>query len=400
MALFEYLATDSSNQQVKGSLEAVDLLEAKTKLKQSGLFIVSVRKKGIFGSDFELGGVRGQDLTVFIHQFAVMISSGIPLIRSLKAVLEETTSKALKTVIEKVVFDVENGASLSVAFSKHPKVFSNFFVSLVKSGEASGTLPNVLKRIANHLEKEGEIKRKVASGFAYPAVVGVLAVGVVIFMLIFIVPVFSKVYQSMRMALPGPTVALIAMSNLFTKFWWIILLLSGFLYYIFTINKQNYALKTAVDKFKLKIPIFGQINSKVLVSRFIRTLSTMLGSGLTLSAALLISKDVVGNSVAEGVIESVHKDISQGKNLSDSLKIQSFFPSTVVQMISAGEESGQLSSMMDKCADFLDEGIDTVIKSLVVKLEPTLTFFLAALVGFIALAIYLPMFDLIKHVSG
>jgi len=399
MANFHYLATDSQNKQLKGALEAKDLLEAKTKLRQLGFYIIWIRKESNLNLQFSFGRVRNSDLAVFSHQFSVMISSGIPLIRALRALAEETSNAKLRFIIEKVRLDVENGTSLSNAFSKYPEAFSEFFVNLVKSGEAGGILASVLSRLAKHFEKEEDLRRKVTSSLAYPAIVGIFTILVVVFLLIFVVPVFRSVYKSLKVSLPGPTVALVALSDFFVKYWWLILLFMGLAFYFLRKLRQNAVFGLKLDSLKLRLPLFGQLNRKVAVSRFVRTLSTMIGSGLTLNPSLTIVKDIVGNRVIAHAIEGIQEGINKGIYLSDALKAQAFFPPIAVQMISVGEESGNLNTMLDKCADFLDEDIDTLIKSLVVKLEPTLTFILAVIVGFIALAIYLPVFDLIRQIQ-
>ena len=399
MPHFDYLATDDQNKQVKGTIEAQDLLEAKTKLRQLNLYIIWVRQERKINISFGQDRVKNQDLAVFSHQFSIMISSGIPLLRTLKALAEETSNKRLRAVIEKIKFDVENGASLSSAISKHPQVFSTFFISLIKSGEAAGKLSPVLDSLANYLESQEDLRRKVSSAFAYPVIVGIVAILVMCFLLIFIVPVFSSVYKTMKITLPGPTLTLIILSNIFIKLWWLILVFIATGFYFLKVSKQNAAFGLVLDGLKLKLPLFGELNRKVAMSRFVRTLSTMLGSGLTLNPSLTIIKEVVGNRVFASSIEAIQKDINQGKQISEALKTQKFFPPIVMQMIAVGEESGNLNTMLDKCADFLDKDIDALVKSLVVKLEPTLTFFLAVLVGFIALAIYLPMFDLIREMG-
>lgn len=399
MTHFNYLAQDSQSKQIKGSLEAKDMLEAKAKLRQMNLYIIWIRRESRFLERFGLARVKNLDLAIFSHQFSVMISSGIPLIRALKALAEETNNKRFRTIINKIRFDVENGVSLSDALLKHPKIFSNFFISLIKTGEAAGILPAVLNKLADYLEKQEDLRRKVVSSFAYPVIVSVVAAAVVSFLLIFIVPVFRSVYKTLKINLPGPTIILITLSNIFVKFWWLIILLIGIIYYVFSRLSHAKVFGLMIDKLKLQLPLFGQLNRKVSVSRFVRTLSTLIASGVALNQSLNIAKEIVNNRVIVNTIELIQKDINQGASLADSLKIQSIFPPMVVQMISAGEESGKLEMMLDKCADFLDEDIDTLIKSLVVKLEPTLTFALAVLVGFIALAIYLPMFDLIRQIS-
>lgn len=399
MERFDYLATDNQNKQIKGVLEAENLLEAKTKLRQTGLCIIWVRKESNSTGGFYFSRIKNIDLAIFSHQFSVLIAGGVPLVRALKALAQEAANKRFRSIIDKISFDIENGASLSTALQKYPNVFSIFFVILIKSAEAAGILPDILSKLAKYLDKEEDLKRKISSSFAYPIVVGVTALGVVSFLLIFIVPVFSKVYKTLRVSLPAPTVALIVLSNIFIKFWWIILLLLGLSFYFLKTAGRYANFALAFDRFKLKIPVFGSLNRKVAVCRFIRTLSSMLGSGLTLGSSLTIVKDVVGNKAIANAIESIQRDITQGNSISHSLKTQKFFPPIVAQMISVGEESGNLNLMLEKCADFLDEEIDQMVKQLIVKIEPVLTFFLAVLVGFIALAIYLPMFDMMRHIT-
>lgn len=399
MPYFNYLAQDTQGKEVKGSLEAPDLTQAQSKVRQTGLYLVWIKREPKVFSILGFGNVRNLELAVFSHQFAAMISSGVPLLRSLTALAEETTNKSFRAIIQKIQADIENGLSLSAALAKHPKVFSNFFVSLIRTGEAGGVLPAVLNRLAGYLEKEEDLRRKVRSSFAYPTIVLITAILVVTFLLIFIVPVFRAVFKTLRVELPMPTVILIALSNLFVKFWWLLLSVIILGYAGLQIAQRQAKFRLLVDTFKLKFPVFGMLNRKVAVSRFVRTLSTLTGSGLTLNESLNICQDIVGNSVIKNMLILAKKEINQGRQISESLKTGHIFPGIAIQMISVGEESGTLNAMLDKCADFLDEDIDILIRGLVVKLEPMLTFGLAVLIGFIALAIYLPMFDLIKQVN-
>jgi len=399
MAKFSYLAQDNQNKETRGTLEARDIDEAKAKLRQANLYIIQVQPETHFLVTPGVYRVKNMDLSIFSHQFAAMVSSGIPLIRALKTLSEETNNRKFRRIIDKVRLDIENGASLSDALAKFPLAFSNFFTSLIKTGETAGVLPKVLDRLANYLEKEENLRRKVISSFAYPTIVAIVAIAAVIFLLIFVVPVFSSVYNSLKIPLPGPTVTLIALSKFFVNYWWLILSLAFLSYLALQILIRNKAFGLAADRSKLELPVFGPLNRKVATSRFVRTLSTLVGSGVTLSSSLTITKEVVGNQAVAQALEQVKKDISQGKPLADSLKKERYFPPIAVQMLAAGEESGNLNTMLDKCADFLDEDIDTLIKNLVVKLEPSLTVALAILVGFIALAIYLPMFDLIRSIA-
>jgi type IV pilus assembly protein PilC len=399
MAKFSYLAQDNQNKEVRGVLEARDINEAKAKLRQSNLYIIQIQPETIFVITPGRYRVSNMDLSIFSHQFAAMVSSGIPLIRALKTLSEETNNRKFRNIIDKIRVDIENGASLSDALAKYPRAFSNFFTSLIKTGETAGVLPKVLNRLASYLEKEENLRRKVVSSFAYPTIVAIVALAAVTFLLIFVVPVFSSVYKSLKITLPGPTVTLLALSTFFINYWWLILSAVFLIFLALRILKQNKAFGLVVDRGKLKIPVFGLLNRKVAASRFVRTLSTLVGSGVTLSSSLTITKEVVGNRAVAQAVEHIQKDINQGKPLAESLKQEKYFPPITVQMLAAGEESGNLNVMLDKCADFLDEDIDTLIKNLVVKLEPSLTIALAILVGFIALAIYLPMFDLIRSIA-
>lgn len=399
MERFNYLAADDQGKQIKGAVEANDLLDAQTKLRHSGLYIIRVSKENNLKGKFYFSRIKNPDLSIFCHQFSVLVSSGVPLVRSLKALAQETPNIKFRYIINQVRQDVENGSSLSGALYKYPDVFSNFFVSLIKGAETAGILPEILSKLADYLEKEEDLRRKVSASFAYPIVVGFVAFGSVSFLLIFVVPVFVKVYKSLKLGLPGPTVALIILSDIFIKFWWLILLVIASVFYIFKLAEKKESVGLILDRVKLKIPLFGRLNRKVAVSRFVRLLSTLIGSGVTLGASLEIVKNIVGNKAIASEVGLIHHDIIQGSTISHSLKMREFFPPIVAQMVSVGEESGNLKIMLEKCADFLDEEIDTFVKQLIVKLEPILTLFLAALVSFIALAIYLPMFDLVRNIS-
>lgn len=401
MPYFDYLAQDAQNRQTKGSLEANNKAEASVKLRQLGLYIVWVRPQSYFSRTLLFSPrVKSTDLAVFAQQMSALISGGITVIRALKALSQEAANKHLREVIERISFDVENGLSLSTAFAKHPKVFSPFCTSLIKSGESAGTLPCVLKRLADYLEKEDSLRRKVASSLAYPMVVAFVATAAVSFLLIFVVPTFVKVYKTMRVDLPVPTVVLIALSSFMVKFWWLFLLSIAVFFYLWKLLGDRQAPRLCFDGFTLKIPVLGALNRKVASSRFVRTLATLTGSGVTLNSSLPIVRDVVGNRVFMRAVDSMQAGINRGEQLSQSLKACGQFPAIAVEMVAAGEESGNLSAMLDKCADFLDKDIDTLINNLVVKLEPALTFILALIVGFITLAIYLPMFDLMRQISS
>ncbi len=337
---------------------------------------------------------------MFTHQFAAMIDAGLPLTKSLSVILNEVENIKLKQVLARIIYDIKSGVSLSDAFAKHPKIFSYFFINMIKSGEAAGILPSVLKRLAQHLDKEQELRQKVSSAFAYPVVVSFVAAAVVFFLLIFIIPVFKNVYKSLRISLPLPTLFLINMSSFMVKYWWILLLLLVASFFIFKKISKRKKVIFFIDHFKLFMPVFGKINRKIATARFTRTLASMIAGGVPLIVSLDVSKEAVNNRVALAVIRALKNNVSKGGRLSEILEKQNIFPPLAVQMISTGEESGTLDKMLNKTADFLDEEIDVNLRRLVIKLEPSLTFFLAALVGYIAISIYLPMFDIIRGLSA
>jgi len=403
MPKYKYIAQDSQGKEFGGIIEAKDKDEAQVKLNQLGLYsallgeIIPARK---FRFPIPGGGIKKIDLALFARQFSAMISAGLPLVKCLSVLSSEIENKTLKASIDKVIFDIQNGLSLSSALAKHPRIFSNFFISMVKAGETAGILPEVLKRIATHLEKEVELRQKVASAFAYPTIVLFVAIGAVTFLLIFIVPVFEKVYQSLKLNLPLPTLFLIKLSNFMVKYWWLVLVLGIVFIYGFKRTKaKNKKLIFWLDYFKLWMPVFGKLNRKLSTTRFSRTLAAMLASGITLGRSLEVTEEVLDNRVSSAVIRALQRNINQGKTLTEVLEKQRLFSPLAVQMIATGEQSGTLEEMLNKTADFLDEEVDHIIKRLIIRLEPLLTFILAILVGYIALAIYLPMFD-IMHSLG
>ena len=404
MAKYSYIAKDSRGKEFRGIIESGDKEEAKLKLNQLGLydiFLQDVNKARHFKFSLAFLNFQRTDLALFAHQFSAMISAGLPLVKCLSVLSRDNEDLKFKAILEQVIFDIQNGLSLSSALAKNPKIFSNFFVSLVKSGETAGILPQVLKRIALHLEKEADLKHKVVSALSYPVIVGVVAIAVVGFLMVFIIPVFKKVYDGLRVTLPLPTLFLIYISNFMVKYWWVLLLAAIAVFYGFKkLRAKNPRFGFLWDYFKLWIPLFGKLNRKIYTTRFIRTLSAMLSSGVTLGRSLEISDEVLDNRVSSSVIRALQRNINQGKSLTEVLEKQKLFSPLAVQMIATGEQSGTLEEMLNKTADFLDEDIDHAIKRMMVRLEPALTFAMAILVGYIALAIYLPMFDIFRNLGG
>jgi len=399
MAEYNYLAKDASGKTYQGTISADNDKEFHSKLKNMGLYAASVHKSTT-GIAFGTKKVKQHDLILFSRQFSTMIAAGLPLTKSLKALEKQTESIALRKVINDVRMSIEGGVSLSEGLSEHPKVFSDFFIALIKAGETAGILKKVLERISTHFEKEDDLRRSVKGAFAYPVIVGVLAILVVGFLVVVIVPVFKNVYERMHLSLPLPTLIMIGLSNAIREFWWLIIIGISGVIFAYRLIKQKTFFKIAIDKLAMNMPVFGSLIKRAVVARFVRTFSDMIESGVPILESLSISGKVTNNLSVSKIIEKMKDNIQKGNLISDALEDQNIFSAGVVQMIASGEESGKLGFMLEKSADGLEREVDDIVKRLVIKIEPLMTFFMACLVGFIAVSIYMPIFDVIKTMSG
>ncbi len=399
MPKFEYAAVDSLGKVYKGILDAEDEEALYRRFKESGFYVTSINKKRepLFGIRFER--VKLDDLVVFSQQFASMINAGLSIVRCLESLEKQTENMDLKRVIREVRLDIESGYSLSEALSKHPKVFSDFFISLIKAGEKSGGIAKVLQRISVHLEGQQDLIRAVRSAFTYPIIVGTLAFLVTAFLVIVIVPVFEDIYLRIKITLPAPTRALVAISNIARNLWWgVVLFVIGIIIFYHRMSNKP-KVKKYIDHLKMKMPIFGKLIRKSSVSRFIRTFGDMIVSGISVLDAIEVADRVANNNDISDLVNKMKDRIRRGERITEALKQQDIFPPMVVQMMASGEESATLPYMLQKSADALDRDVNITVKRLIVKLEPLMTVALAALVGFIAIAIYMPIFDLIKQMS-
>lgn len=344
--------------------------------------------------------IQNDELVAFTQQLSNMIAAGIPLSNTLVALEKQEENKELRGVIYTVRVAVEGGAVLSEALWKHPKIFSNFFISMIYAGEQGAGLANVLNRVAEHLEKEASLRQKVKGVFMYPMVMGIAAVVILSFLVFVIAPIFANVYTQLRVDLPLPTQLLLGISSMFRKFWWLIAGVVMVVYMSYHRLKKNKIGREFLERIIIHFPIFGKVRRKVAVARFVRTFSDMLICKVPLIEALTITDKVVGNSEISMVIETIRNAVTSGGKISESLAIYStIFPPVVVQMTYAGEESGTVGEILGKCADNLDRDVEFSSKRMLNILEPSLTVILAGVVGFIALAIYLPMFDLARLVA-
>ncbi len=397
MATFNYRARDSAGAVVRGTLVADNERLVKLKVTEMGYFPVAVEEVKD-RSDKALGfmsrRVRHDDLVVFSWQFAAMMGAGIPLIPCLGALRDQTQSPELARVIGEIRQRVQDGQSLSGSMSKFPHIFSNIMISLIRAGESGGFLELSLQRIAIQMDKDAELRQKVRSAFVYPVLVIGLALAIVAFMLLFVIPVFAQVYKGAGLELPGATKALITISTFFGDFWWAVAIVLIGIFFGYRSWARSERGRPRADALKLRYPLFGILIRKIAIARSIRVLGTLVSTGVPIVQALEDAARVAGNYVIESALKFAVVRVTEGDKLAQPLEQSGQFPAMVVQMVSAGEESGDLGGMMNKVADFYDRDIEYTVKRLTTAMEPLLTIFLGGIVGFVAIAMYMPIFNL------
>ena len=397
MQKFTYTARDQSGTLLRGTIEADNERAARRRIAEMGHLAITVRPAQEQRRLNPLRArVKADDLVAFTWQLSAMVNAGLELMVCLAALREQTESAVLRAALDLIVADVRAGQALSASLAKFPKIFSPLYVGMIKAGEISGRLDDITNRLAIYLDKAHELRMKVRAAFTYPIIVCIMAVACVTFLLSFVVPVFARVYKSAGVDLPGATRALIALSDVLVRYWWLILLIVGglvFAYWKYSKSKRG---RPMIDRFKLKVPIFGKLIHKVALSRVIRTLSNMVASGVPMLEALEHSRAVSGNWVISDSIERIEAEIREGSALAPAMKRTEVFLPVVIHMVGAGEESGELDDMLYRVSEFLDRDIDYAIKRLTTLLEPLLTVMLGFLVGFIAIAMYMPIFSIAK----
>ncbi|MFH1395282.1 MAG: type II secretion system F family protein [Candidatus Omnitrophota bacterium] len=399
MTQYSYVAKDNSGKVYQGTVESDNEKALRDKLRGMGLYVSSVeRRKNVFTFKPKQK-VKPGDLVLFVRQFSTLISAGISITKCLYALEKQTVNPALKTAVGAINSNIEGGASLSEAMEEYPDIFSEFFIALIKAAETAGILDKVLLRLADHLEKEDNLKRSIKNAFSYPIVVGSLAFLVIAFLVIVIIPVFYNIYVRLNLTLPLPTLALVAISNIVRKFWWIVLGVAALIVISYRRFKKKPFLREKIDRIKMNIPLFGNLLKRAAAARFVRTFGDMISSGIMIMDSLKVADKVADNKMISHLVEKIIDNVQKGGTVSEVLTDQSILPPAVVQMIASGEESGSLDFMLEKSAEGLDRDVDDIVKRLVIKIEPLMTFFMAILVGFIAIAIYLPIFDVIKEMT-
>ncbi|MFN3612173.1 type II secretion system F family protein [Tepidimonas sp.] len=389
--LFEWEGKDRNGKTVKGELRAAGEAQVQAQLRRQGIVVQKVRRKRFASAK----RIKPKDIAIFTRQLATMMKAGVPLLQAFDIVGRGNPNPSVARLLYEIRTDVETGTSLSAAFRKHPAYFNSLYCNLVEAGEAAGILEDILDRLSTYLEKTEAIKGKVKSALMYPTAVLVVAFIVVSVIMIFVVPAFKEVFTSFGADLPAPTLAVIAMSEFFVAYWWLIFgALGGGLYFFFQAWKRSEKVQRFMDRLLLRLPIFGQLVEKSVVARWTRTLSTMFAAGVPLVDALDSVGGAAGNSVYADATAKIQQEVATGTALTQAMTNTGVFPSMVLQMCAIGEESGSIDHMLGKAADFYEQEVDDMVAGLSSLMEPIIIVILGTLIGGIVVAMYLPIFKL------
>ncbi len=417
MPKYVFEAMNQAGQEVKDEIEAPNSKDALAKIRNMGYFPTRIREKGgkkaaapgavakkKKGGGFSIGGVKSKVVTQFTRQLSTLQDAGLPILRSIQILGEQQKPGLLKNTLAAVGEDIEGGSTLSEAFAKHPKAFDRLYVNMIAAGETGGVLDVICQRLAEFMEKSQRLKRKVVGAMIYPIVVVFFAMGIVTGIMIVVVPKFKEIFEDFDTTLPGVTQLLINFSSWIvggTPPGWSIILISPIASMVFfRLARQSRGGRYATDTVMMKLPVMGSIISKTAVARFTRTLGTLINAGVPILEAINITKDTSGNEVIARALEGVHDSIREGDTFANPLRASKVVDSIVVNMIDVGEETGDLDNMMIKVADNYDDEVDTLVGSLFSLLEPILVVVLGGIVGFIVVALFMPLVSLIESVSS
>lgn len=407
MPVYEYTALDRAGKSIAGIIDADSNVAARQKLRASGKYPVEVKETTVrartaaagFSLPALFNRVRPDDIHGFTRQLATLLNAGIPLVGSLDALMEQTTSPPLKKIIAQVKESVNEGNSLTVALSRHPKLFSRIYINMVRAGEASGSLDVVLERLAEFGEHQQALKSKFQAALVYPIFMAIIGAAVLFFLLSFVVPNLTRIFTEMKQVLPLPTTMLIWFSGFIQTYWWVmVLLIVAVILGIREFIKRPKG-RYIWDTLKLRLPLIGPINRKIALSRFGRTLGSLLQSGVPLITSLQIVRNVVNNVLIGDVIDDAMEDIQAGKSLNLALSRSVWFPPVFRQMVSVGEQSGDLEKMLQKVADAYEREVETRITGMTALIEPVMILVMAVVVGFIVISILLPIFEMNQLIS-
>ncbi|MBL9152833.1 MAG: type II secretion system F family protein [Verrucomicrobiales bacterium] len=415
MPTFEYIALDAKGEETTGSISASSEADAITQLRKSGLYPTQVATQGKGGVSSQAkkrakkaqsargksgtgGRVKSKTLMIFTRQLATLVDAGLPLLRGLTVLGGQERNKVMQRTINSLADSVQSGSTFSEGLGQHPKIFDKLYVNMVKAGELGGVLELVLERLAEYQEKAQKLKNRIVAAMVYPIIVIVIAMAILVFLMAFIVPKFEKIFEEMLSGRPLPKVTQFVMdtSRAVQSSWYWILLGVVLLYAFWKLFAGSRGGRAMVDKWKLYIPLVGPIQLKSAISRFSRTLGTLVTSGVPILQALNITRDTAGNVIVAKAIDKVHEAVREGESVVAPLEASKIFPPMVISMVDVGEETGQLPDMLLKVADVYDDEVDNAVDALTSMLEPIMIVFLALIVGTIVIALFLPMIDIIQ----
>jgi type IV pilus assembly protein PilC len=395
MAVYLYKAVSATGTEFEGQLNAKNTDEAKSLLARKRLTVQTLKKKPIEINLPQIGtGIKSKDIARFTRQFSAMSQAGLPILQSLTILEEQSDNPSLKSVVHKVVQSINGGLSLADSLAQHPKVFDRLYVNMVAAGEAGGILDGILLRLAEYQEANERLKRKVKKALTYPAMIAIVAILVVIIMLTFVIPQFAKIFMEGGVALPWPTQVVMGASNAIRDYAliWIGIATAAIVAFVYILKVPK--LRYYFDRFMLRAPAFGDLVTKSSVARFSRTLGTLMNAGVSIIDALQVTAKTAGNLAVEKSIINIATSISGGRPIADPMKDAKIFPPMVIQMTAVGERTGNLGTMLLKVADFYDEEVDAAVDTVTAMIEPLIIVFLGGFIGFILVAMYMPMFSL------
>lgn len=398
MAKYQWKGKTKDGESQRGVLVAKSKEEAEALLRGRNITPSSVKEEG---QQFKLptfgGGVKPRELAIFTRQFSVMIDAGLPLIQCLEILGSQQENKNFATIIQTTRSDVESGSTLSDAMRKHPKVFDSLYVNMIAAGEAGGILDQILERLSTYIEKAVKLKSQVKSALMYPSIVCLVAFGVILIIMYKVIPTFAAMFASSGNELPIPTQITMTVSKFVESYIIFVILFMGLVFWALNKYHETYHGRRVLDRIFLKIPVFGDLLSKIAIARFCSTLATLIGAGVPILDGIEITARTSGNAIVEDALMAVRKEIEEGKTISEPLTKSSIFPGMVVSMIGVGESTGALDTMLSKIADFYEEEVDVAVATLMSMLEPILIVFLGVIIGFIVISLYLPIFSLANN---
>jgi len=401
MARYKYEGRDKFGKK-SGTISGTSKTDAVATLRDKGIRVISINEvpETFLTKDLAIGNpVKLRDFVIFLRQFSTLIKAGVTIVDSMNILAHQTDSKPLKNALLEVELDLREGIALSTATAKHKRIFTNLFTNMVRVGEVGGSLDETLENLAVYYEKQNKTRQKVKSAMAYPIVIGIVAIAVVIFLLVSVVPTFVDMFADFGAELPAITKFVLNASVFMQKFWWLVILLGIVIYIMFILLKQRQETRYYLDYAKIKMPIFGKLIQKAVLARLTRTLSSMLNSSVPILQALVVVETIVENEVIADVLKQSRKALEQGKSMTDPMKKHWAFPPLIIHMIAIGESTGSLDEMLGKVADFYEDEVENATDQLKSLIEPLMIVFLSSIVGTIVTSILVPMFDIFNEIQ-